>query len=339
MTADGTLVVASDQKMVGIREGKEAWSKDGAFGDLAQLEDGSMVASRGGEIVGFNSGDGSEAFAIAPGGPGKESPPQVVGAAVTGNEILVATEDAQFFGLDAAACKEGTDGCVRPAGRLRGEYLELGARLVAGADGTRYLVEDNVLRRFNPEFEVQFRLEAHSNLTGVVPVAEGRLGLAYGGEVALLDVAQCDKAKAFSLPRGRATDAPSKCLLWRYDHGADNAPPAVIDADTLALNAKGGLQAVAAGDDVWKLPLGSVGPVLRDDNGQLLTISAEEPDGDEGSALAVRAVSPDDAAVQWELPLPYRAQGDAMATAPMFVRGGRWLAAGVGEKVAVLRIP
>ena len=335
---NGTMVVVFDDKITGLHDGLEMWTKEGSFGEVLRLKDGSMVATRGPEVLAFEPGDGAERFVVAPpskAGAKDGAPAEVVAAARFGLQVLVATASAEFFVVDPPTCQGKEPGCVRPAGNLEGEYLEPTATLAVGDDGTRFLVEEGTVRAFDIALETLFRVDLHSPVVGLLPVSD-RLALVFGGEAAMLDVAPCRARDEFSLGR-RGSSAPPKCVKWRYPDDVDDVPPAVLDPNTLAVNGGGTLQAVADGDDRWKIPIDSIGPVLTDGLGLLFTICT----GQGGGPMSVKAVSADRATVEWVVPLPISVPADE-AIAPstlLFDRAGAWLAAGLEQRLAMLALP
>jgi hypothetical protein len=265
-------------------------------------------------------------------------------AASFGSQVLVADQEARFFQVDPPTCIQGDPACLRPAGALDGEVLEVGTRLSVADDGTRYLIEEDTLRVFTPLLDTVFELESPGRIVAVVPAGQSGLALAANGQVLLLQMPRC-KGATLRLP-GVPTGS-RQCFRWRYGVDLDDAPPAVIDENTLAVNGARRLHAVAEGTDSWKSPIGSVGAVLVGSDGLLYTL-AVDTEGE--AALAVKAVHPGKGTVQWAVPLPF-----APPTAPAAAEGelatdvvipetavldtrGAWIVAGFDQHVALVAV-
>lgn len=230
VTTDGTVLVVGDA-LVGLREGKVAWRKEGDFGGwLLPLpgEPSTWVAGLEDRVVAFDPADGRERWAatlpaVADGddaGDGEEggaalgalsTKAHVQIATLRADGLLVGDAAARFFRVDPRRCgpssavegkrprKDGTDACVTLDGRLPDEVLESDARLFVDANEKRYLWESGVLRAFAKDWRPLMTLRAHDVLSSVT-VADGRLVLIVDDDVVELDPTQC---------RGEATFAPS----------------------------------------------------------------------------------------------------------------------------------
>ncbi len=342
---DGVVVVAFDDALVGMSDGAASWTKEGVPVDLLRLQDGAMLSAIEDRLLAFDPATGETAFEVSIPAPevkrGKpKPPPPVVAAGTFGSQVLVALADARFFVVDPPACTKKDPACLRPAGTLDGEYLEASTQLVIANDGTRFLVEDDTLRAFGIGFEQRFSLAAHSVLSSVTPAPEGRLALTFGGEVALLDVARCQGRSEVRLARSGATAAPKGCVSWRYGNTLDAAAPAVVDADTLAVNGERRLQVVAEGTDSWKSPLGSVGPVVAGAQNVLYAFTAES--GDDGaSTFALAAVDAARGTANWTIELPFEGSEQAPVTAASITMDWQpgWLAVALEQNIVVVALP
>jgi hypothetical protein len=337
---DGTLVVVFDDRMKGYLGGAQSWEKEGSFADIVRLQDGSLAASSGASVLAFQPTSGEEIFRVDIASKGKRKakapPPEIVAITILGSQVLVATSDATFHAIDPPACVAKQPACLRPAGALPGEYLERKAELVASDDGTRFLVEDTSMRAFDLGLDVVFEVDATARISAAVPVPGGRLALAYGGAVALLDVAGCMGKGSVHVG---ATAGPKGCGLWRYGSGLDDVAPAVIDRDTLAVNGDHRSQAVAGGTDSWKTPIGAIGPVIAGEGGLLYTMCVE--DAADEAAMSVKAITADKGTSAWVVGLPFAPAETGLVVIEnlRFDRQGGFIVAGWEENAAVLSIP
>lgn len=347
IAADGTLVVVFEDRMKGYLGGAQVWEKEGSFTELLRLQDGGLVTSSGAAVVAFDPVSGDEKFRVDVVGGGSASagkkrkkdapPPPVVALAILGSQILAAGANAAFYVIDPPTCSAKQPACLRPAGALDGEYLELDADLVATDDGTRFLIEDTSMRAFDLGLELAFEVDATARISAAVAVPGGKLAVAYGGSVALLDVVGCTGKGSARLSGSSA--GPRGCALWRYGGDLDDVAPGVVDGSTLAVNGNRRLQAVAAGTDSWKTPIGAVGRVIVGDGGLLYTMCME--DGPEGPMMSVKAVTADKATAAWVVGLPFAPAdaGSLAVDALRFDAEGAFIVAGSAENVAVLSIP
>jgi outer membrane protein assembly factor BamB len=355
VTDRGTVFALAESGIEGYVDGKSAWKKEGSFGGITRLVDGGVVTTTGATIVAFDPSTGEERFRVdipAPEGwPTKTRkgdpipPPAIVAAASFGSQLLVADQEARFFEIDPPTCTKGEPACLRPAGVLDGEVLEVGTRLTVADDGTRYLIEEDTLRVFDQLLATSFELESPGRIAAVVPIGASGLAIAANGQVSLLQMPRCRGAslRIPAVPMGS-----KQCFRWRYGIDLDDAAPAVIDEHTLAINGSRSMQALTEGTDAWKSPIGSVGPVLAGGDGLLYTIAVEQVDGK--STAAVKAVHPLQGTVEWSVQLPFDAiapaakEGEVAAeivvpeTLSIDTRG-TWLVAALDQNVALVAIP
>ncbi len=351
VTDRGTVFVLGASSIEGFVDGKPAWKKEGTFNGFTRLVDGGVATTTGNAIVAFDPSSGEDRFRVevpAPAGWPTANrkgepipPPAIVAAASVGSQLLVADQEARFFEVDAPACTKGEEACIRPAGQLDGEVLEVGTRMHVADDGTRYLLEEDTLRVFDPSLETVLELESPGRISAVVPIGAAGLAIATHGQVALLQMQRCLGA-SLSLP-GVATGS-RQCFRWRYGIDLDDAVPAVIDEQTLAVNGGGRMQAVSEGTDVWKSPIGAVGSVIAGGDGLLYTMTVRD---DAESTVAVEAVHPTKGTVAWSVPLPFGPTVGAGENATDVVtpetlgldtRGG-FLAAALEQNIALVTIP
>lgn len=231
VTTDGTVLVVGDA-LVGLRDGKVAWRKEGDFGGwLLPLpgEPSTWVGGLEDRVVAFDPADGRERWAatlpaVAAGedaGDGEDEDAELEAsptkahvqiATLRADGLLVGDAAARFFRVDPRRCgsssavegkrprEDGTDACVTLDGRLPDEVLESDARLFVDANDKRYLWESGVLRAFARDWRPLMTARAHDVLSSVT-VADGRLVLIVDDEVVELDPTQC---------RGPAPFAPSE---------------------------------------------------------------------------------------------------------------------------------
>jgi hypothetical protein len=345
----GVVVFVFEDRMEGFRDKSKVWSKKGNFTELVRLVDGSFVGASGPKLEAFDPNTGETKFEFEVPGPESDGPPKkkgddspppgIVGAATFGSQVLLAMADARFFVADPPACAAKEPACTRPAGFLPGEYLEPAAVLTVSDSGTRILAEDDTMRAFDLALELEFDLEAHANIVGATPVAEKGLALAFGGEIAFLDIESCRGKGTVKLAKRGFTVAAKGCVAWRYGSGLDDVAPAVIDSETLAANGNQRLQAIVAGSDSWKTPIGSMGRVIRGNDGLLYTMASDE--SEDATTVSVKAVHPERGVVVWEVGLPFVLESGAVVVTDSlaFDWQGTWIAAGLDNNLAVLRIP
>jgi hypothetical protein len=337
--ADGTLVVVFEDRMKGYQGGAQKWEKEGAFTDLVRLQDGTLAVSSGASVLAFQPSTGEESFRVEIAGKrkGKAAPAEIVAITTLGSQVLAATTEATFHVIDPPACVGKQPACLRPAGALEGEYLEHTAELVASDDGTRFLVEDTAMRAFDLGLDLDFEVQASARIVAAVPVPGGRIAVAHGGAIALLDVVGCI-GKGGVVHLG-ASAGPKGCGLWRYGSGLDLVPPAVVDRDTLAVNGDHRLQAVTRGTDSWKTPIGAIGRVIAGEGGLLYTMCVE--DATEGAGMSVKAITADKGTAAWVVALPFApSESKAVVAGDLrFDQQDGFVVAGWAENAAVLAIP
>jgi hypothetical protein len=348
VSPDGAIVAVFGDKMVGYVDGAEAWSKADAYTELVRLQDGTLLAAAGPNVIGFDPSTGKATFETTIPAPegweepknGKPKPlPGVVGAEAFGSQVLLAIADARFYVMDPPACVK-KEPCLRPGGVLEGEYLEPAAVLKVADDGTRYLGEDDALRAFTLALELRFDLTAHANIVGMTPVGNNRLALAFGGEVALLDTDRCSGRTEIRLARNRANIAPKGCVIWRYGGELDDVSPAVIDESTIAANGNQRIQAVINGTDSWKSPLGAIGRVVPGDDGLLYTMTMDEA-ADGSMSTSVIAVDGKKGTASWSVDLPFTVESGAVIVTDSLRIDWQsgWIAVALDNQIALLSVP
>lgn len=329
-----TAVVSLEDKVVGYRDGQQAWAFDGAHQAVFAIDE-QVVVVQTSALVGLSATDGSPAFTADVPKRGKTDP-EVVAADADTSQVLLALADARFLLLTPSGCVEPADGeiddaiaCFRTVGRLAGEYLEPNTKVALGPDGHRFLAEEDALRGFDPDMRTIFEASTHADVRSIDGVAGGRLALQFGQETALLDVERC-RSRSEARLRTKDTQAPAGCVLWRYGYALDPVAPAVVGTDGLAMNERGKLQLVTEGDDAWKLPLGAFGPVATADD-VVFTLAVK------GDGLVVAEVDARRATVRARHALPFNTPPEARAEARLQARG-RTIAASVGTQLAVMKL-
>ena len=330
--AEGAAVGLFEGTLRGYASGAEAWTVEGAFVDAVSAADGTIVTVLDGKLKGYAASTGEPTFDVAlPKAKRSKKTPSAVAMDADASGVLVALADARFLSVDPAACASESDGCMREIGVLRGEYLEGSASVALGEEGVRYLGEEDTMRAFDLDFRTTFSLSASADIRAIVRVPGNRVALQFGQETALLDTASCRGRAEVQLLPGRATKAPRGCVLWRYGRKIEPAAPAAVDTASLAMNEDGKLQVVAEGDDTWKSPLNTLGPVVHGD-GVLYTLARQN------EGLALLAVDAGKGTVAWTRPLPITATADDEAAVGLQWRAG-WVAASVGPHIALAQLP
>lgn len=329
----GTTAVASFAgSIVGYRDGAAAWTFEGKHhATYAQGDTVAVVQSA--SVVGLSAVDGSQQFSVDLPKKGK-SAPEVVASDANGEQVLIALADARFLVVTPGSCAEdnsaATDdavSCVRTVGRLSGEYLEPSSQVALGAAGHRYLAEEDAVRGFDVEMRTVFEASLHADVRSMRAAPGGRLALQFGQETALLDTERC---RGRSEVRLRTSDiqAPAGCVQWRYGRAVDPVPPAVLDTDAVALNERGKLQVVTEGDDAWKIPLGTFGPVAKGE-GSVFTLAVD------GDNLIVAEVDASSSEVKARHPLAFNATPEDRGAAHLHANAGA-VAVAVGTNIAVV---
>jgi len=314
----------------GADGGAQAWTYEGEHEGIFPLQGGALAIPLTQKVIVVSAADGTERFsAELPG-----STPEIVAADADAGHVLLALSSARFVLLTVAACgdtpDEGAGECMREVGRLRGEYLEESCTVALGDDRKYYLAEDDALRAFDAELQLVFEASMPADIRSLVRIPGGRLSLQFAQEAALLDTKSCRGSQEVRL-RTSDTDGPAGCVLWRYGREVDPVPPAPVDADSVALNERGKLQVVRAGDDAWKVPLDTFGPVAVA-SGTLFTVAAE------GEELFVAEVDATNGSVDAMHPLPFSATSEDRATTHVAWEPGR-VAVSVGPNIGVLELP
>lgn len=331
---DGAILALLDGSLVGAADGEEVWSQQGTFVGLVSAGD-TIVTTRGGEILGFGAQQ-TPSFSVEIPLPkrkrGKKKQSDVVAVAGSAEHAVIALADARFISVTPSACKDDAGGeeCVREVGALRGEYLEPPARVAIGEEGMRYLAEEDSLRAFDLAFSTAFSLSAASEITSLIAVPGNRLAVRFGNEAALLDVARCRGRAEVRLLDGGST-GPRGCVLWRYGKRLDAGEPAAVDTARIAMNEDGKLQVVEEGDDAWKSPLQSIGPVVKGGE-QLFTLVRTK------AGYALTAVDSRKGTAAWSIPLPLTLDEEGAASIALDWQPGM-IAVAVGHQVALVRQP
>lgn len=350
ISGGGVVVGAFAESFAGFSEGGQAWSKEGTASELLRLQSGSMLATIADKVIAFDPATGDVLFEVQVPSPTPDTPPRkgrkppppppIVAADSFGSQVLLALADARFFVVDPPACGQKKASCLRAAGELEGEFLEASTGLTVADDGTRFLREEDTLRAFDAAFDLKFSLTAHKPLAPVSPAPSNRLGVAFGGEIALLDTAKCESRMETRLARAGATVAPRGCVMWRYEADLDTAPPAVAAVSSLAANGNQRLQVVAQGSDSWKSPLGSLGRVISSQDGLLYTATVAEND-EQAPAVSLSAVDAERGTVAWSVPLGFDLEAGAVivADAVSVDYSPGWISVAIDNSIAVVALP
>jgi len=239
MTSDGTVLVVGDELM-GLRDGKAVWRKEGRFASWLLLLPGQPSTWVGGledRVVAFDPADGSERWsatlpAVTDGEDGDgsaddeggepedgeleafETKAEVQAATLHGGRLLVGDAAARFFRVDPARCA-ASSGSGSGKGKDKdkadaGACVTPDGRLVDEIlESDAHLFVDENDKRYLWEsgivraFAKDWRplMTARAHdMLSSVTVAEGRLVLIVDHDVVELDPTQC---------RGEATFAPS----------------------------------------------------------------------------------------------------------------------------------
>lgn len=359
---DGTvLVVAStqDDAVLGLREGTIVWRMEGRFSRWLLPLPGSeptWAVARRGEVVAFDPATGRERWVVAlpPDGEDEEfstDVSQVPAAAREGERLLVGDDMARFFVVDPTRCgaPEDRDGCVVPAGRLEGEYLDSDARLLVGPSGRRLLWETGELRAFDAQWSPQMTARAHEHLAQVL-VDDDAVLLIVDDEVVELAV-DCTSAAAFGPSQWpqpgtlvfegsdeceQCTAPPAGCRRWRtYVDSVVGEQPARLHDDTVVVHDDEHTLALRAGKTVWKTVTGGGGPLATD--GRRIFAFGTGVREDDGPALL--ELSTTDGHPLWSSPLPFEV-GDLYFTDDVhLVLGPRVLVVAFEQTIAAVPLP
>lgn len=350
VAANGVVVAAFAESYAGFNEGGQVWSKEGTASQLLRLQSGSVLATIADRVVAFDPSTGEVQFEAQVPSPEPATPPRrgrkppppppIVAADSFGSQVLLALSDARFFVADPPACSQKKASCLRPAGELEGEFLEPSTGLTVADDGTRFLREEDALRAFDAAFDLKFSLTAHKSLRSVSPAPDNRLGVSFGGEIALLDTPKCESRMETRLARGGATVAPRGCVMWRYEADLDPAPAAVVDGSSLAANGNQRLQVVVQGSDSWKSPIGSLGRVISSQDGVLYTATIAENEA-QAPSVSLSAVDAERGTVSWSVPLGFELEADTVVVADALSVDWSpgWISVTLDDAIAVVALP
>ncbi|MCA9705775.1 MAG: PQQ-binding-like beta-propeller repeat protein [Myxococcales bacterium] len=357
VTEDGTVLAIAgveNDALVGLREGKVAWQKQGDHARWLLPLPGAeptWVTAEGDRLVAFDPRTGTERWsATLPALPEEEYGTMAVRtAAVRGDGLLIADAEARFFAVSPERCAApGGSGCLEAQGRLDDEELDSDARLWVDAEDRRYLLEDDALRIFLPTGQRHATLGAHDDL-GQVLLAGSELVLLVDDDVVVLDPARCSSGAPIASsgwPQPGAmvlsesecegcVEPPEGCRKWRaHVPGSTHERPARLDDGAVVVSGESYVHAVHEGSSRWKTALGT-GPVITDGT-RLLGLGAgvdEEP-------AALYEADPSTGMPRWRSPLPTR-EGDSTyleGDATLALRG-RWLAAALDQTLTVVELP
>ncbi len=353
VASDGTVIVVADA-LLGLREGKVVWRKEGDFeGWLVALpgDRPTWVAGVEDRVVALDPISGAERWsATLPGVPDAYEPElepvraHVKAATPLGDGLLVGDAEARFFRIDPPRClperKGGQGQCVTAEGALPDEMLESDTGLfVIGS--LRYLWEDDVLRGFSADWRRQMSARAHDGLSQVA-VAQARLVLVVDEDLVELDPTQCRGESEFA-PSGwpqpgalamgdeceECSAPPPGCRRWRaYVEDVTGDPPALLDDGAVVVHADGFSLALAQGEPRWKATTGGSGPLVTDGTRVFGFSTGLREDGPSGLFELAAA----DGELRWLTPLV------ADYELRLALAGG-WLAAASEGTVTLLALP
>lgn len=292
----GRVLVRTDDALLGIVEGKLAWTVNDVH-DRFVLGPGDTVAiARDHALIGLSNVDGTETFRAEMPLDGED--PEYAertrpGTFVPrGEDWLVGDDEGRFVAVRPRACTDPPKlECSELLGALPEEYFDSGSILQPLPDGGLLLWEDASLRGLDAQFRVRFDAVGLDSLDAVQLHGDGKVTAMIDHDIVRLDPIKCRAVRPFapsSFPqKGRmyfADDAacedcgavPPGCVESRV-YVQDYSPDAMaITTDgTVAVDSWNGVIGYAQGKRRWGHELlAAAGPVAVGDD--VLVVGRDE---------------------------------------------------------------
>jgi|GEM_PF-2038385 len=292
----GHVIVRTDEALLGIADGKIAWTVPDVPGPFVLGPDGVLAIAREHSLIGLSATDGSEAFSakmpLDGDDPEYAEPTRPATFVARGDDWLVGDDEGRFIAVRPSACTEPPKlECSELLGGLEDEYFDSGSILHPLPGGGLLLWEDESLRGLDDQLRVRFEAVALDSLDAVAVRNGGKVTAMFDHDIVQLDPVKCRAVRPFaasSYPqKGRLYFAddemcedcgavPAGCVASRV-YVADYSPEAMaITPDgTVAVDSWNGVLAYADGKRRWGHELmAAAGPVAAGDD--VLVVGRDE---------------------------------------------------------------
>ncbi len=347
---DGMVVVVTKNELLSLHNGTRAWQRAGTHAPWLLPLAGSSptwMTADGPTLVAFDpAGSGDRWTAALPPDDDGTTPAVRVGAAV-GSGVLVGDAAGRLFMVEPARCADGGNGCLTAEGRLPNTTIDEGDRLLV--DGARrFLWNDQTLRGFTSDGQLQLTVGAHDALSQVELSPEGML-LSIDDEVVALDLDRCSAPDPFAVsewPQPGAftvgdsecptcTPPPPDCRRWRiFVESSSHTGFVRMDDGSTVIHGLQSTHAIAAGTVRWKAELTGRGP-LATDGARLFGIGYDSDLS--GAPVAFEIDSK--GTPRWLTKLPADGEDSLLGFGHQVRLSGRWLAMSYQETVVALEVP